>query len=305
MHINKQFYTFLVVAPHGKLRKIQIPHYVAHLVLLLGFVALVAVGAMANSYARMLLKVADYNEVRNEREALKNQYRSLEEVVTHTNTELTSLESLAGQVALTYGFQGGHRPRFPQAVLSLATQSDSMLESSYSASLYAFNLLKTTASKPSVDPVAQSFWSIPRFSTLSFPSYDSAMVPSMWPVRGQITGGFGQRLDPLNGEEAVHCGIDISAPSGTEVQVTADGVVLLADREAGYGNEVLVDHGEGITTKYGHLRRIDVAAGQEVKRGQVIGAVGMTGKSTGPHLHYEVRVHQTPVNPAKYLRDWN
>jgi murein DD-endopeptidase MepM/ murein hydrolase activator NlpD len=178
------------------------------------------------------------------------------------------------------------------------------LESSYSASLYAFELLKTAA-KPSVDPVAQSFWSIPRFSTLSFPGYNSAMVPSMWPVRGQITGGFGQRLDPLNGEEAVHCGIDISAPSGTEIQVTADGIVLLAEREAGYGNEVLVDHGGGITTKYGHLLRIDVVAGQEVKKGQVIGAVGMTGKSTGPHLHYEVRVHQTPVNPAKYLRDWN
>jgi len=77
---------------------------------------------------------------------------------------------------------------------------------------------------------------------------------------------------------------------------------LLAEREAGYGNEVLVDHGDGITTKYGHLRRIDVVAGQEVKKGQIIGAVGMTGKSTGPHLHYEVRVHQTPVNPAKYLR---
>jgi murein DD-endopeptidase MepM/ murein hydrolase activator NlpD len=300
--MNIRVYTLLIIKPHGSLRKIQIPHYMAHLLLLLGFIGFVALAAMANSYARMLLKVADYNEVRNEREALKSQYRSLEEVVIHTNTELTSLESLAGEVALTYGFQGGHRPRFPQAILGLAAQSDSMLESSYSASLYAFDLLKTAASKPHVDPVAQSFWSIPRFSTLTFPAYDSAMVPSMWPVRGQITGGFGQRLDPLNGEEAVHCGIDISAPSGTEVQVTADGVVLLAEREAGYGNEVLVDHGDGITTMYGHLRRIDVAAGQEVKRGQVIGAVGMTGKSTGPHLHYEVRVHQTPVNPAKYLR---
>jgi murein DD-endopeptidase MepM/ murein hydrolase activator NlpD len=300
--MDKKVYTFLILAPHGKLRKIQIPHYIAHLVLLLGFIGVVALAAMANSYARMLLKVAEYNEVRNEREALKSQYRNLEKVVTHTNTELTSLESLAGQVALTYGFQGGHRPRFPQALLSLATQSDSMLESSYSASLDAFDLLKTAASKPSVDPAAQSFWSIPRFSNLTFPGYESAMVPSMWPVRGQITGGFGQRLDPLNGEEAVHCGVDISAPSGTEVQVTADGVVLLAEREAGYGNEVLVDHGDGITTKYAHLRRIDVVAGQEVKKGQVIGAVGMTGKSTGPHLHYEVRVHETPVNPAKYFR---
>lgn len=300
--MNRRFYTFLIVAPQGSLRKIQIPHYMAHLFVLLGFIGFITLAAMANSYARMLLKVANYNEVRSEREALKSQYHSLEEVVTHTNTELTSLESLAGEVALTYGFRGGQRPRFPQALLSLATQSNSTLESGYSASLYAFDLLKTAASKPSVDPVAQSFWSIPRYSTLSLPGYDSAMVPSMWPVRGQITGGFGQRLDPLNGEEAVHCGVDISAPSGTEVQATADGVVLLAEREAGYGNEVLVDHGDGITTKYGHLRRIDVVVGQEVKKGQVIGTVGMTGKSTGPHLHYEVRVHQTPVNPAKYLR---
>ncbi len=299
--MNRKFYTFLIVAPQGKLRKIQIPHYTAHLLVLLGLIGFVALAVMANSYARMLLKVANYNEVRNEREALKSQYHSLQEVVTHTNTKLTSLESLAGEVALRYGFGGVQRPRFPQALLTLATQSNSTLESSYSASLYAFDLLRT-ASKPSVDPVAQSFWSIPRFSTLSFPGYDSAMVPSMWPVRGQITGGFGQRLDPLNGEESDHWGIDISAPSGTEVQATADGVVLRAGREAGYGNEVVVDHGDGITTKYGHLSRIDVVVGQEVKRGQVIARVGMTGRSTGPHLHYEVLVNQTPVNPAKYLR---
>jgi murein DD-endopeptidase MepM/ murein hydrolase activator NlpD len=300
--MHREFYTFLIVAPQGKLRKLQIPRYVAHLVVVLGLVGIVALAAMADSYARMLLKVANYNEVRNEREALKSQYHSLEEVATHTNTKLTSLESLAGEVALTYGFGGVQRPRFPQALLTLATQSNSTLESSYSTSLYAFGLLRTAASRPQVDPVARSFWSIPRFSSPSFPDYNSAMVPSMWPVRGQVTGGFGQRLDPLNGEETVHWGIDISAPSGTEVQVTADGVVLRAGREAGYGNEVLVDHGRGIITKYGHLKWIEVAAGQEVKKGQVIGTVGMTGKSTGPHLHYEVLVNQMPVNPAKYLR---
>jgi murein DD-endopeptidase MepM/ murein hydrolase activator NlpD len=278
------------------------PHYVRHLLVVLSLVVVVALAAMADSYARMLLKVANYNEVRNEREALKSQYHSLEEVVTHTNTKLTSLESLAGEVALTYGFGGVQRPRFPQALLTLATQSNSTLESSYSASVYAFGLLSTAASKPPRDPVAQGFWSIPRFARLSFPSYDSEMVPSMWPVRGQITGGFGQRLDPLNGEESVHWGLDISAPSGTEVQTTADGTVLQAGREAGYGNEVLVDHGGGIITKYGHLRTIDVVVGQEVRKGQVVGTVGMTGRSTGPHLHYEVLVNQTPVNPAKYLR---
>jgi len=256
---------------------------------------------MADSYARMLLKVANYNEVRNEREALKSQYHSLEELVTHTNTKLTSLESLAGEVALTYGFGGPPRPRFPQALLTLAAESNSTLESSYGASVYAFALLRTAASKPRLDPVAQSFWSIPRFSSLSFPGYDPAMVPSMWPVRGQITGGFGLRMDPLNGEDSVHRGIDISAPSGTEVQATGDGVVLWAGFEAGYGNEILVDHGGGVITKYGHLHTIDVVVQQEVTKGQIIGTVGMTGRSTGPHLHYEVLLNHVAVNPVKYL----
>jgi murein DD-endopeptidase MepM/ murein hydrolase activator NlpD len=89
---------------------------------------------------------------------------------------------------------------------------------------------------------------------------------------------------------------------GTPVEATAEGIVLAAGADAGYGNSILIDHGSGITTRYGHLSRINVVVGQEIKRGQVIGAVGVTGKTTGPHLHYEVHVQDTPVNPAKYLR---
>ncbi len=117
-----------------------------------------------------------------------------------------------------------------------------------------------------------------------------------------LTAGFGQRMDPLSGEGAFHAGIDISAPNGTPVEATADGLVFYASPDAGYGNAVLIDHGCGITTKYGHLSKMFVLVGQEVKRGQVIGAVGTTGKATGPHLHYEVHVNETPVNPSHYLR---
>jgi murein DD-endopeptidase MepM/ murein hydrolase activator NlpD len=87
------------------------------------------------------------------------------------------------------------------------------------------------------------------------------------------------------------------------VEASADGLVLQAGRNSGYGNEILIDHGFGLTTKYGHLSKIYVVVGQEVKRGQTIGAVGATGRATGPHLHYEVAVNDTPVNPAKYLRE--
>jgi murein DD-endopeptidase MepM/ murein hydrolase activator NlpD len=294
MSSTKKYYTFLIVAPHGRLRKIQLPHYVAHLAVVIGFAALMGLAALANSYARMLVKVANYNDVRSEREALKTQYQTLETSATSANVKLVSLESLASDVALTYGFGKSSRPQLSQALLTLATESNSTLEASYNASLYAFNLMKTAALSPPPDPVVQAL--IPSVT------FDRTAVPTLWPVRGQITGGFGERMDPLSGEEAVHAGVDISAPKGTEVEASGDGIVVEAGRhESGYGNEIIIDHGNGIRTKYAHLSQVDVVIGQEVKHGEVIGAVGMTGRSTGPHLHYEVLVNSTPVNPAKFL----
>ncbi len=293
--MERKFYTFLIFpGAHGKLHKIQLPFYVVHLVLALSAVGIMTVAALANSYTRMLLKVSNYNSLRTEREALKTQYRSLENTVTQTNAKLDSLQSLAAEVALTYGFGSALRPRFPQAVLALATRTNSTLESSYRASLYAFNLMKNTALNSAGDPMA--------LTLMADPSFDRPTVPSIWPVRGFITAGFGQRMDPFSGEGAFHRGLDISAPYGTRVESAADGMVFYAGSDQGYGNEVLIDHGYGIKTKYGHLSKIYVVAGQQVTRGEVIAAVGMTGKTTGPHLHYEVLVQETPVNPAKYLR---
>ncbi len=292
--MNKKFYTFLIFpGAHGKLRKLRLPFYIVHLVLGLSVVGLMTVAALANSYARMLLKVSNYNSLRTEREALKNQYRTLENAVSQTNAKLDSLQSLASEVALTYGFGQARQPRFPGAVLALAAQSNSNVESSYRASLYAFNLIKRASTASPGEAMALGIFSTPQLA--------HSTIPSIWPVRGQISAGFGQRMDPFSGEGAFHSGVDISAPYGSKVEASADGIVFQAGPDSGYGNEILIDHGFGITTKYGHLSKIYVVVGQEVKRGQVIGAVGMTGKTTGPHLHYEVLVHDTPVNPTKYL----
>lgn len=293
--MERKFYTLLIFpGAHGKLHKIRLPLYAVHMVLGLGVVGILTLVALANSYARMLLKVSNYNVVRSEREALKTQYRSLEHAVSRTNAKLGALQSLAAEVALTYGFSQPRRPRLPQAVLALATQSNANLESGYHASLYAFNLMKAAATDKSPDSLAMGLFADPRF--------DNTTVPSIWPVRGTLTAGFGQRMDPLSGEGAFHAGLDISAPYGTAVESAANGIVFYAGREAGYGNSVLIDHGYGITTHYGHLSSIQVVVGQEVRRGQAIGRVGTTGRTTGPHLHYEVRVNETPVNPARYMR---
>jgi murein DD-endopeptidase MepM/ murein hydrolase activator NlpD len=127
-------------------------------------------------------------------------------------------------------------------------------------------------------------------------------VPSIWPVIGPLRSGVGMRTNPFGGSSIeYHKGQDIAAPTGTPVNATADGVVVVAGWVRGYGNGIYIDHGNGISTRYGHLSRIDVMVGQTIKQGQHLGLVGSTGRSTGPHLHYEVRINGEATNPLDYL----
>ena len=128
-----------------------------------------------------------------------------------------------------------------------------------------------------------------------------AATPSLWPVRGYISSGFGDRESPFDSGNEFHEGIDISAPSGSTVAAAAEGVVTFAARNNDLGNAVTIDHGYGIVSRYGHLSEISVHVGQKVMAGERIGLVGSTGRSTGPHLHYEVVVNGYKVNPIKYL----
>jgi len=128
------------------------------------------------------------------------------------------------------------------------------------------------------------------------------MTPSIWPVSGRLESGMGGRRNPFGGRGfEYHEGQDIDAAYGTPVMVAAGGTITIAGRQRGYGNVIYVDHGAGLSTRYGHLSEIDVKIGQTVTRGQTIGLVGSTGRSTGPHLHYEVRINNQPVDPRQYL----
>ncbi len=128
-----------------------------------------------------------------------------------------------------------------------------------------------------------------------------ASTPSIWPARGWVTSKFGNRLSPFTGLPSQHHGLDIAARSGTPIKSPADGVVIYASIAGGYGKVVLIDHGYDVTTRYGHLSEFNVAVGQKVRRGDIIGKVGNTGRSTAPHLHYEVRVRSVPVDPLQYI----
>ncbi|MFK8138266.1 MAG: peptidoglycan DD-metalloendopeptidase family protein [Bdellovibrionales bacterium] len=126
-------------------------------------------------------------------------------------------------------------------------------------------------------------------------------TPQMKPTNGWYTSKFGYRKSPFTGRPVMHNGLDIAAPPGTPIFAPADGVVSYAGYDAGYGKLISIDHGYGMLTRYGHVSKIYATVGQKVKRGDVIGAVGNTGRSTGPHLHYEVRINSVPVDPSNYI----
>lgn len=127
-------------------------------------------------------------------------------------------------------------------------------------------------------------------------------TPNMWPLNGYLTSHFGPRLSPTHGNEETHRGMDIAAPPGSPVRATADGVVRLARWSGGYGNVVVIDHGYGYSTRYGHNRQLLVNEGDKVRRGQLIALVGTTGNSTGPHCHYEVWYNGRVINPSRFLK---
>jgi murein DD-endopeptidase MepM/ murein hydrolase activator NlpD len=129
----------------------------------------------------------------------------------------------------------------------------------------------------------------------------ASATPSIWPVAGWLSSSYGSRKDPFTGDPNFHPGLDISAEKGQPVLATADGTVTAASYNGNYGNLVVIDHGYGITTKYGHLSRFRVTAGHTVRRGDVVGYVGSTGRSTSPHLHYEVWVSDKLTNPLRLL----
>jgi murein DD-endopeptidase MepM/ murein hydrolase activator NlpD len=301
--LRRRFYIIFVAREKdGPLRKIPIPLHYAGVFLAAAVVGAFTITGMAGSYTRMLLKTASFNQVRSQREALRRDYQQLQVVVHEKDVQAASLGSLASEVSALYGLRQSRMAKEAAAATEAVADDNgaAFSEQAYSQSLNQFTLLRADALTGSV----------PGFSaavgrTAATTDWASVIgAPSLWPVMGPITSSFGQREDPLNlGEGEFHTGIDIGVSFGTPVRATADGVVESAGIGNGYGREIVLDHGNGIETLYAHLSGFAVTAGQHVSMGQVIGYVGLSGRTTGPNLHYEVRIHNTPVNPHRYLRE--
>ncbi|HYH00558.1 MAG TPA: M23 family metallopeptidase [Terriglobales bacterium] len=289
--MRKRFYILFVTRDSdGELRKIHIPIHYVYVFLAGAVLGMLTITGIAGSYTRMLVKTARYNDLRTEKKQLESRYSRLEEAAKEKDIQVASLGSLANEVSMLYGLKS-------EPVID-ASDTD-MTEQQVAQSLDQLGLLKQTALRGGATiGISGGFGR----SVTAVDWLNLASAPNLWPVEGRISSSFGSRLDPFTGEGAVHRGIDISTGYGHPVIAPADGVVSYADFMSGYGRLVVVEHGHGITTRYGHLSGFAVTDGQHVERGEVIGYVGLSGRSTGPHLHYEVWVRGTPVNPYKYLR---
>jgi len=272
---------FILVLAHslrGKLRRVRVPLTVVYAVMALALLGCLSIFGFVSSNARMAWKVANYNALRSEVDALRTRYQRLQKVTNQTNQQMASLEMFANEVSIAYGIK--QKIEGPAGIAA-----EGRLLPTYSDSVAAYRVLS------SYHGVANNFAR----------RWHTNVQPSIWPVEGRLMGGFGERTDPFSGEGAMHTGVDISAPTGTPVRTTADGIVTFAAWYNGYGQMVVVDHGGGYETYYAHLSRFTVVQGQEVRRGEQVGAVGSTGRVTAPHLHYEVRIGGNPVNPHQYL----
>jgi murein DD-endopeptidase MepM/ murein hydrolase activator NlpD len=289
-----EFYT-LIVVPHAKarFRKFQVSVRLTRWVLTaFGVLALLLAGILTH-YTWIAVEVGEIKRLRAENLALATKARAYEENAGQLQAKVLALQGIVTKL----GVMAGVDQSLPDAAVG---------------GVGGLSRVETTP--PSVD-IAASLQSLDRTvgnlteksSRLESFFQDQkqllASTPSIWPVRGYLSAGFGNRQDPFTGNRDFHPGLDISTPRGSKIVAPADGVVVFTGIKNGYGNAIVIDHGYGVVTRYGHLDGFNVRPGQRVRRGDVIAFVGNTGRSTAPHLHYEVWVNDQARNPIQFIID--
>jgi len=308
---RKRYYILFVARDEdGQIRKIPLPLHYAYGFVIAAVVGTFTIVGLAGSYTRMLLKTESFNQVRQDRENLRKDYKQMAQIAHDRDVQVASLGALASEVTALYGLRqnriAAEKPANLKSAAAAAAAptppslavADAASQQQVKNSIDQLNALRSEALTGRVSRALEGGLS-PSFTGDWMTLADA---PSMWPLEGPVASSFGEREDPFRGEGAFHSGIDIDAPYGTPVRAPADGTVLDETMGSGYGRQVVLDHGHDLITLYGHLSASAVVPGQHVIRGQVIAYVGQSGRATGPHLHYEVRVHNVPVNPHKYLR---
>ena len=302
--MQKEDYTVVVFSgAMASPKKFRLPKKFAKV----GFIVLVTFLGTSFYFAQQYMKLQENEtelaKLRKESKIRKIQVEKFSHQVKNFETEMARLERFEKKLRVITALENS-----PKSI-----EKNWGLGGPFGLTTSSFNTSMSRGAANMVDRLSNRLGHLDKqakIQSISFQELDNffknqksllSSTPSIWPTRGWVTSGFGFRKSPFTGLREKHEGWDIAARAGSKVRATADGEVVVEGREYGYGNMVEVDHGYGVMTRYGHNSKHLVKVGDRVKRGQVIALVGSTGRSTGPHLHYEVLLHGVPVSPKNYI----
>ncbi len=297
---KSQVFTVIVVSDHSQaVRKFRMPRrWLLNAAWVLGVLAVVG-GVTIGHYFTLLNSSSENSVLKEENAQLRSQILLVQEKVAHISATLDRVERFDAK--LRTAVTQLQDPERNLAIGPVGADSEPSLPGPAPAAEANLNALPGKLSSLEGEAARQerSLRDLQEY----FDDQRSllASTPSIWPARGWVTSDFGTRIDPYTAERKMHEGLDIATPIGQPIYSPSDGTVVFAGTEGGYGKVLVIDHGYGVKTRYGHLSEILVHLGDRVGRGDKVAAVGNTGKSTGPHLHYEVRVNGIPENPRKFI----
>jgi murein DD-endopeptidase MepM/ murein hydrolase activator NlpD len=306
--LAKKSFTLIVVPEHDQaVRRYRVESKRVRQLLAGGVVVVAVLAVAAVHYTHLLYRASENRALRDENVALQAQLKGFRERIEHMASTLERVERFDQKLRAVTLLSDPQRNLAlgPTAMETKGTPPGNSA-SEFTATNVSPESPKTLAAKLETlsGEASRSEQSLEQLQTYFLEQKSLlASTPSVWPAKGWITSDFGTRTDPYTAERVMHEGLDIAAPHGKDVTAPADGTVIFAGLEGSYGNVLVIDHGYGVKTRYGHLSKVAVHPGDHVHRGDTIGAVGNTGRSTGPHLHYEVRVNGLPENPRKFILD--
>jgi murein DD-endopeptidase MepM/ murein hydrolase activator NlpD len=331
---RKRVTLFIVTNDAGENKKISVPAAWLKAASLIGIILFIALVAGAVDYLGLLVQTAENKRLKAENSQLVKQFQAVEGKVTALETSLERVKTFTTKLKLITNIESDDRAlklsmsttpaanqpveefdqpidkregleelekvesEFPQKKMADETRGEMAVHDGRDYQTLAIRIDRAIKESQLREQSVLDIW-----ETLSEKQSLMNAIPNIRPARGWITSRFGYRVSPFTGRPALHAGLDFAAAPGSPVFAPADGIVTFAGYDEGYGKMVVIDHGYGYSTRYGHNSQIYVQVGQKVSRWDIIASVGNTGRSTGPHMHYEVRLHGIPKNPANFILD--
>jgi len=293
----------IVFLPGGSrtVRKINVPNRVIFIFVSIVVLITVGIGWLITDYRKIKTQIPELDYLRKENRTQKTQLIALTQKIIQINQDMAKLQEFDRKLRVMTNLEpsaehdqflslGGSNSDIPKSDYQLEKVHKGLIHQMHKS----LENLETEIAMTSISQTELSNFLKEQKSIL-------ACTPSIKPTEGWFSSGFGYRISPFTNQREFHKGLDMGTRIGTPVIAPADGLVVFVGREGNFGNMLAINHGYNLMTRYGHLHKFRVKKGQYVKRGQIIAEVGKTGRSTGPHLHYEVVLNGVPVNPLRYI----